>query len=623
MADISYPTYLFFEGTNYKSYEFFGANVACVDGKYHYTFRVWAPNATEVGLISDFSGWEYPVNMKKITESGIFELVYVSDYSLERKPYKFRIFTKDECFVKGDPYARFSRGGWDGASLIFAENHFAWSDTSWMQSRGEAISRKGDFLSTPMNVYELHLGSYIRHFDNKYYSYTQLAEILPTYLKKMGYTHVEFMPIQEYPFDGSWGYQVCGFFAPTSRFGDPDEFRHLIDVLHKAGIGVILDWVCAHFPNDEWGLHKFDGSHLYEYSDQEKREAKQWGTSFFDIAKPEIQSFLISNALYFLREFHIDGLRVDAVSSMLYLDNERATWSPNRMGGRENLDGIEFFKKLSSAISSEFPDVLIIAEESTSYNGITSPINNGGLGFDLKWNMGWANDFFEYTSTDPIYRVYHHKALNFPLMYAFREKYCMPISHDIVCKGKQSFIGRMFGNTEDKFLMARLSLMLMMTYPGKKLTFMGTEFAQFAEWDHDRELEWFMLSFERHRAFKDYVSALNHFYLSTPELWQIDFREDGFKWIYPDEAEKNLVAFKRISSNGSEIVIAMNFSGIDQRITIPAKGKGIYNVMFDTGNYIGSPHINIHNSCFGFYADVTLPKYCGVIMKETQNENYF
>ena len=614
MADISYPTYLFFEGTNYKSYDFLGVNMFFHNGKYHYTFRVWAPNATKVGLISDFSGWECPIIMEKITDNGIFELVYISDYSLERKPYKFRIFTNEGCFDKADPYARFSRGGWDGASLIFAENHFLWSDMQWMNRRREALSCGGDFLSTPINIYELHLGSYIRHFDDKYYSYTQMAKVLPTYLKEMGYTHVEFMPIQEYPFDGSWGYQVCGFFAPTSRFGDPDEFRHLIDALHAAGIGVILDWVCAHFPNDEWGLHKFDGSHLYEYSDPNERESTQWGTSFFDVSKPEVQSFLISNALYFLREFHIDGLRVDAVSSMLY----RSARNSSRAGDIESLEGIEFFKKLNSAVLSEFPDVLMIAEESTSYNGTTSKVKDGGLGFNLKWNMGWANDFFEYTSTDPIYRAYNHKALNFPLVYAFREKHCMPISHDTVCKGKQSFIERMFGDGEDKFLMARLSLMLMMTYPGKKLAFMGTEFAQFSEWDYDKELEWFMLSFERHRTFKDYVSSLNHFYLSTPELWQIDFREDGFKWIYPDEAEKNLVAFKRIASYGSEIVIVMNFSGIDQRITIPAKEKGIYSVMFDTGNFVDDPHINIHNSSFGFYADVTLPKYCGVIMKEKQ-----
>lgn len=616
MADVSYPTYLFFEGTNYQAYEFLGVNMVFRDGKYHYTFRVWAPNATSVGLISDFSGWENPIAMNKITNNGIFELIYVSDYSLERKPYKFRIFTPNGCFDKGDPYARFSRGGWDGASLIFLEKRFIWSDDLWLKKRREVVFSETGYLSTPINIYELHLGSYIRHFDNKYYSYTQLAEILPSYLKEMGYTHVEFMPIQEYPFDGSWGYQVCGFFAPTSRFGDPDEFRHLIDALHAAGIGVILDWVCAHFPNDEWGLHKFDGSHLYEYSDPKKREASRWRTNFFDLSKPEVQSFLISNALYFLREFHIDCLRVDAVSSMIYLDSGRDNWIPNQYGGRENLEGIDFFKKLNNAIYSEFPDVLMIAEESTSYNGITSPISEGGLGFSMKWNMGWANDFFDYASTDPIYRVYKHKALNFPLTYAFREKYCLPISHDDVSKHKQSFIERMFGIAQDKFSMARLSLMLMMTYPGKKLAFMGTEFAQIKGWDYDKELEWFMLAYESHRSFKDYTSSLNRFYISTPELWQKDFSEEGFKWIHPDEADKNIVTFKRISSSGSEIVVAMNFSGIDQSIDIPAKGNGAYEVMFNTGNFPGSSHINIHNTRFGFYANVTLPKYCGVIMKE-------
>lgn len=621
MVDSSYPAYLFFEGTNYNSYEYLGASLDLVDDRYHYIFRVWAPNAIRVGLISDFSGWEVPVFMNRVTENGIFELTYVSDYSLERKPYKFRIFTDNDVFDKADPYARFSRGGWDGASLIFAEKHFVWSDNDWMNRRREVMLGNG-YLSTPINIYELHIGSYIRHFDNKYYSYTQLAKILPSYLKGMGYTHVEFLPLQEYPFDGSFGYQVCGFYAPTSRFGDPDDFRHLIDALHSAGIGVILDWVCAHFPNDLWGLSKFDGSHLYEYSNRKKREASQWGTSFFDLSKPEVRSFLISNALYFIREFHIDGLRVDAVSPMIYLDSGRDSWNPNLYGGRENLEGIDFFKQFNRAISSEFPDVMIIAEESTSYNGITAPISEGGLGFSLKWNMGWSNDFLEYVSTDPLYRKYKHKALTFPLMYAFNEKYCMPISHDTVSFGKSSFIEKMFGNIEDKLKMARLSLMLMMTYPGKKLTFMGTEIAQFREWDYDREIDWYILEHENHRNFKYYTSALNHFYLSTPELWQIDFSEDGFKWIYPDEHDKNVIVFKRISSCGSEIIIAMNFSGIDQQVAIPARGHGVYDVMFDTGNFVGCPHIDIYNSADRYYANVTLPKFSGIIIKQ-RNENYF
>ena len=621
MTDISYPTYLFFEGTNHHSYEYLGVNLEFVNGQYKYTFRVWAPNAIRIGLISDFSGWETPIFMTKVTDNGIFELIYISDVSLERQPYKFRIFTKEGVFDKGDPYARFSRGRWDGASLIFAEHNFVWSDQNWMSHRRKLIDDE-ESLSIPINIYEMHLGSYLRHFDNHYYSYVQLAKVLPKYLKKMGYTHVEFLPLQEYPYDGSWGYQACGFYAPTSRYGDPDEFRHLIDALHNEGIGVILDWVCAHFPKDTWGLNKFDGTYLYEYSDEQKREADIWGTSFFDLSKPGVQSFLLSNALYFLREFHIDGLRVDAVSPMLYIDCQRSSLHQNSDTLQKNIDGVEFFKKLNGIISSEFPDVIVVAEESTSYCGITASLHNGGLGFSLKWNMGWAHDFFDYVSTDPIYRKYKHKALNFPLVYAFNEKYCLPISHDTISFGKSSFISKMFGSTEDKFLMARLSLMLMMTYPGKKLTFMGTEFAQFKEWDYDKELEWFMLEHPDHKIFNEYVAALNHFYLSTPELWQIDFKEAGFNWIYPNEMDKNLVAFKRISSSGSEIVIAMNFSGVDHKIAIPAKGDGIYNVIFDTGNFAGCPHINIQKSDVGYYADVTLPKFGGLIMRQNAKK-YF
>ena len=615
MADISFPSYLFHEGTNYRSYEYLGVNLNISNGQYVYTFRVWAPNALSVGLISDFSGWEHPIFMTKVTSNGVFELIYTSDHSLERCPYKYRIYTSNGVFDKGDPYAAFSRGSWDGASLIFTENHFVWSDEIWMAERHRKLYTGGDYLSAPINIYEMHLGSFVRHFDNKYYSYTQLAEILPPYLKEMGYTHVEFLPIQEFPYDGSWGYQVCGFFSPTSRFGDPDEFRHLINALHSAGIGVILDWVCAHFSKDNWGLSQFDGTFLYEYTDEEKREAVHWGTSFFDLTKPEVQSFLISNALYFLREFHIDGLRMDAVSSLLYLDCGRAG-AKNIYGANENLEGAEFFKKLNSAISKEFPDAIIIAEESTPYSGTTSPIFDGGLGFDMKWNMGWAHDFFDYVSTDPIFRASKHRALNFPLVYAFDERHCMPISHDDVSFGKSSFIGKMFGSYEDKFDMARLSLMLMMTYPGKKLLFMGTEFAQLNEWNYDHELDWFLLGRQNHKSFKEYTAALNHFYLSTPELWQLDFSPNGFEWIYPDEADKNIVAFKRKASTGNEIIVILNFSGIEQEVAIPIYSNGNYQVIFDTGN-TGGENIYYFNSDNRNFASIRLAKYSGVIIKLT------
>ena len=608
MADISYPSYLFSEGTNYCAYEFLGVSLDISDGEFIYTFRVWAPNALQVGLISDFSGWEHPLFMTKVTSDGIFELVYRSKYSLERKPYKYRVFTEKGIFDKGDPYAAFSRGGCDGASLIFAEKHYQWSDSEWMRGRQSKLFGDGEYLSVPINIYELHLGSFIRHFDNRYYSYTELADFLPSYLKEMGYTHVEFLPIQEYPFDGSWGYQVCGFFAPSSRFGDPDEFRHLVDALHSAGIGVILDWVCAHFPADSWGISQFDGSYLYEYSDPERRKALYWDTSLFDVSRPEVRSFLISNALYLLREFHVDGLRVDATSSILYLK-----------GGEVNPYGISFFKQLNLAITSEFPDVMVIAEESADYRGLTAPISEGGLGFTMKWNMGWSHDFLDYVAEDPMYRKYKHNALTFPLVYAFNERYCMTISHDDVSRGKKSFVDKMYGNYEDKLAMARLSLMLMMTYPGKKLLFMGAEFAQFKEWDYDCELEWFMLDFPKHKEFRDYVSALNHFYLRTPELWQKDFTKDGFSWIYGDKNEQNLIVYKRISRYGGEITVILNFSGIDQAVTVPANSSGNYEVIFDTGNLVGGKYINISHSDNDYYANIHLAKYSGIIIKK----NYF
>ncbi len=603
MVDNSFPAYLFHQGTNYYSYEYLGVNSIYRNRHYEYTFRVWAPNANKVGLISDFSGWETPLFLERNNFEDVFEITYTSEYQLEKMPYKYRIYKGNRYFDKGDPYARFSRGGSDGASLIFTTNNFAWNDYEWLTRRKELISFSKDSLPFPINIYEMHLGSFVRHFDNRYYSYLELANILPKYLKRNGYTHVEFMPIQEYPYDGSWGYQVCGFYSTTSKFGDPNEFKYLIDTLHSHGIGVILDWVCAHFPKDSWGLYNFDGENLYGTNDNDI-SCNNWGTSFFDFSRPEIQSFLISNALYFLREFHFDGLRVDAVSSIIYLDND----------GTENKSGIDFLRKLNSAISHEFPDVLTFAEESTNYGKTTLPIENGGLGFTMKWNMGWSNDFCDYISTDPIFRKYKHKALSFPIHYAFKEKYCMPISHDDVAYPSGSFIEKMHGSIEDKFLLARLSLLLMMTYPGKKLMFMGTEFAQFREWTYENELEWFMLQFPNHKDFNAYVSALNHFYLSTRELWEIDFYQNGFKWIYSDEAEKNIVAFKRIANNGSEIIIALNFSGVEQTINIPNSNSRYYNVIFTTSNSLDSSNICISNTNSG--VDIKLPRLSGVVIKE-------
>lgn len=624
MSNTDIGSYLFHQGTNYRAYEFLGCSLLMKDGKYEYTFRTWAPNAKSVGLVSDFTGWTYAVPFSRVTDKGVWELKYLSDCSLELRPYKFRIESNKGYQDKGDPYARFSRGGSDGASLIFTDTSFKWEDKRWMSHRKKAISSDGKYyISSPINIYEMHMGSWMRHEeDNRYYSYSELADILPSYLKKMGYTHVEFLPLQEHPFDGSWGYQVCAFYAPTSRFGTPNEFRHLINSLHKAGIGVIMDWVPAHFPKDAWGLYEFDGSPLYEYQGKDRMESRSWGTRFFDLGREEIQSFLVSNALYFFREFHIDGLRVDAVASMIYLDYDRmpGEWHPNHLGTNENLEATAFLRKLNTAIYSEFPDALMIAEESTSFAGITKPVSMGGIGFNMKWNMGWANDFYRYVQTDPIYRKYHHTALNFPLMYAFTEQYCMPISHDEVVHGKLSFVNKMFGCNADKFKQARTSLMLMMTYPGKKMLFMGTEYAQFREWDYDNSLEWFMLDYPDHMHFREYVASLNAFYLDHSELWEIDFVEDGWKWLLPDEADKNLVAFKRINKKGKELIVVLNFSGSTQQATLPCK-KGIrLESVFDTGDL--SPEqrsVKILKSGDEYRAEVVVPPFSGVIFKQVNS----
>lgn len=626
MSATELASYLFHQGTNFRAYEYLGCSLLMQDGKYEYTFRTWAPNAISVGLVSDFSGWDTAVPFLRITENGIWELKYLSDHSLELMPYKFRIQSRSGTHDKGDPYARYSRGGSDGASLIFTSKDFKWEDKRWLSHRKKTVAyENGYYMSAPVNIYEMHVGSFMRHpEDNSYYSYSELAEILPSYLKKMGYTHVEFLPLQEYPFDGSWGYQVCGFYAPTSRFGNPDQLRLLINNLHKAGIGVIMDWVPAHFVKDEWGLYEFDGSPLYEYQGKDRMESRSWGTRFFDLGREEIQSFLISNALYFFREFHIDGLRVDAVASMIYLDYDRepGEWHPNHLGTNENLEATAFFRKLNSAIFGEYPDVLMIAEESTSFGGITHPVSEGGMGFNMKWNMGWANDFYAYVKTDPLFRKYHHKALNFPLMYAFREKYCMPISHDEVVHGKLSFVNKMHGSYEDKFWQARASLLLMMTYPGKKMLFMGTEYAQFREWDFDNSLEWFMLDYPKHKSFRDYVGALNAFYLANSELWDIDFNEEGFKWILADEADKNLVAYRRLNRKGKYLSVFINFSGGEQTVVVPTD-KGVrLEAVFDTGNLAPERKIvPIEKKGKEYYASVTLPPFSGVVFKRIITNN--
>ena len=613
-------SYFFHQGTNFYAYEYLGCNVKKTRNKLIYTFRTWAPGADSVSLVADFFGWDSPREMKKVTEKGVWEFIYTSDSDLNRTKYKFFIKNGDRTFLKGDPYAKFSTGGADGASIIY-NSEYRWNDLNWLKYRKKALTKNREsYLAVPINIYEVHLGSFLRSKeDNSYLSYNEIADVLIPYVKYMGYTHVEFLPISEYPFDGSWGYQVGAYYAPTSRFGEPDGFKNLIDRLHQSGIGVIIDWVPAHFPKDAWGLYEYDGAPLYEYQGLDRQESETWGTRFFDLGREEIQSFLISNALYYFREYHIDGLRVDAVSSMLYLDYDRVSgeWIPNKYGGCENLEAISFLQKLNTAVLNEYDDVLMIAEESGTYIGVTGRVEDGGLGFNLKWNMGWANDFYDYMMTDPYFRRFKHKALNFPIMYAFSENYVLPISHDEVVHGKLSLINKMHGKYEDKFIQMRVALLLMMSYPGKKMLFMGTEFAQFREWDYENSLEWFMLDYPIHRTMREYVAALNRFYLERSELWELDFDSSGFSWLLADEVQKNVVAYKRYDSKGNSLIFAINFSGIEQSFKIITSKSKFLKCVFNTCENDSVPSkIQIKHE-FGYYfADITLPRFSGAVFVE-------
>lgn len=607
--EIDCAPYFFHQGTNFESYKYLGCNFEKKNGKYIYYFRVWAPNADSVHLVSDFSGWEAPLKLTKITDKGVWECKYINDVSLSGNKYKFLIWKNGKSFYKADPYATFSCGGADGASIIYEEK-YQWSDSAWLYRRKKNAEKAGGgYLSLPLNIYELHFGSFMRREDNSYFTYREMADYLAPYLKYMGYTHVEFLPLTEYPYDGSWGYQVCGFFCPTSRFGTPDDFRYLIDVLHRNGIGVIMDWVVAHFPKDSWGLYEFDGEPLYEYQGCDRKESEMWGTRFFDLGREEVQSFLISSAFWFFKNYHVDGLRVDAVASMLYLDYDKkpGEWIPNSDGGRESLEAIAFFKKLNEAVFREFPDVLMIAEESGSFPGVTKPTKDGGLGFNLKWNMGFANDLYDYLATDPYFRKHKHKALNFPIMYAFNENYLLPISHDEVVHGKKSLINKIFGSYEDKFRQMRSVLLFIMTFPGKKLLFMGTEFAQFREWDYENSLEWFMLDYPSHREIREYTRALNQFYLEHTELWELDFSPCGFEWILADGEEINTVAYKRIDRKGNYLAVIINFSGARQSVYVDFDAETV----FATGE--GTEIRKTEDK----RTEVSVGAFCGVIIKES------
>ena len=538
---------------------------------------------------------------------------------------------------KSDPYAFESQTLEKTASIVAKPSDFAWNDSAWLKHRKSIFAGGRHFYSAPMNIYEMHLGSWrtrdgADNSDGKHYlNYREIADLLVPYVKHLGYTHIELMPIAEYPFDGSWGYQVCGYYAPTSRFGTPDDFRYFVNTLHAAGVGVILDWVPAHFPKDEHGLFEFDGHPLYEYTGKDRMEHKGWGTRCFDVGRPEVQSFLISNALYWLREFHLDGLRIDAVASMLYLDYDRkpGEWIPNAYGENKNLEAIAFFRKLNTAIFGEFGDVLMIAEESTAWPMVTGPVDKGGLGFNFKWNMGWSNDMFDYVSRDPLFRRYDHEKLTFPLMYAFSENYILPVSHDEVVHGKKSLLDKMFGEYEDKFACMRAFLVYMITLPGKKMTFMGTEFAPFREWDYQNQLEWFMLDYPMHAKMFEFTSALNNFYLQTPALWQIDDGWDGFEWIDADLRDMNTITYRRKSSDGASGSVIINFSPVaHERFRLKVPENGTYRIAFSSDDECYGGKNSLEKRSFkarrdengGYYIDVDIPAYGGLIIYDAKKK---
>ena len=579
-ANDEFAAYLFHQGTNFCAYDYLGAHQKEEGGGF--VFRVWAPNAEAVFVVGSFNNWDNSMPMTRITDKGVWEYFDSEARAKEGDLYKFKIYSCGRELYKADPYARYCEKPPETASVLY-ESRYKWRDAGWQRYRKRFAE---DFFSKPINIYELHLGSWRKKGkeEEDYLSYMEIAEELSVYVKQMGYTHIELMPVSEHPFGGSWGYQVCGYYAPSARYGTPDDFRAFVDKMHEAGIGVIVDWVPAHFPKDAHGLYEFDGRPLYEYQGADRIEHEGWGTRRFDVGREEVQSFLISNALWWLSSFHIDGLRVDAVASMLYLDYDKrpGEWVPNVYGDNKCLEAMAFFKKLNGAIKQLYPDTLMIAEESTAFSNVTG-FENDGLGFDMKWNMGWMNDALEYAQLDPIYRKYHHNKMTFSLTYAFSERYVLPISHDEVVHGKLSFLDRMPGSYEDKFAGARVFAAYMMTHPGKKLTFMGSEIGQFREWDYKGEIEWFLLDYEMHSKIQKYYSDLNHFYLKNAPLWKLDSSWDGFEWINADDGENSVLSFIRRDGDGNELIVLLNFTPVRRdAYLIGVNNGGIYKEVFNS-----------------------------------------
>ncbi len=584
--------YYFHQGTTTRAFDYLGAHRV---GD-RFVFRVWAPNADYVSVVGDFCDWRTDaLPMQRITEGGVWELWQDGARVFEGQKYKYFIRNGYRELYKADPYGYRMETPPDTASVICDIDGYEWRDASWLRYRKKRFTREAA-QRQPINIYELHAGSWKRHGDGSYYTYSELAGELVNYVKQMGYTHVELMPLAEYPFDGSWGYQVVGYYAATSRYGSPKDLMAFVDTMHEAGIGVILDWVPAHFPKDAHGLYEFDGQPLYEYQGPDRMEHPTWGTRCFDVGRQEVQSFLVSNAYFWAEKYHIDGLRVDAVASMLYLDYDRKPheWVPNVYGNNKNLEAVAFFQKLNGCMARDLPDVMTIAEESTAWANLTH-FENGGLGFTLKWNMGWMNDTLAYMEEDPLWRKYHHNKLTFSITYAFAEKYVLPISHDEVVHGKKSLLDRNPGDYKQKFAGDRAFMTYMMTHPGKKLTFMGCEIGQFREWDFAAEIEWFLLDYDAHAEMQLFSAELNHLYLEHPALWQRDADWEGFRWIDADNAEQSVYSYRRIDEKGRELIILLNLLPVgydDFLLAVPE--NGVYEEIFNTdrARYGGEGRVN-------------------------------
>ncbi|HEY5753180.1 MAG TPA: 1,4-alpha-glucan branching protein GlgB [Chthoniobacterales bacterium] len=574
-------THLFAEGNHYEIYKKLGAHIREVGGYWGVTFAVWAPNASRVSVVGEFNGWDGRVYPMRKIESGIWE-IFIPGLG-EGVHYKFEVRSAyGHLQLKSDPFAFYGQHGRETASMVFDINRFTWSDDEWMEKR-----KSVEWQKRPVSIYEVHLGSWQRVVEegNRFLSYIEAADRLIEYVVEMGFTHIEFLPLAEHPFDGSWGYQVTGYYAITSRFGNPDEFRHFVNRAHQRGIGIIMDWVPGHFPKDAFGLARFDGTGLYEHEDPRQGEHRDWGTLIFNYGRNEVRNFLIGNALFLLDEYHIDGLRVDAVASMLYLDYSRkeGEWVPNAYGGRENLEAIYFMKRFNEVCYEKFPGIMTMAEESTSWPGVSRPTYLGGLGFGFKWNMGWMHDFLVYMSKEPVHRRYHQGQVTFSLLYAFHEHFVLVLSHDEVVHGKGSLIAKMPGDDWQKFANLRMFFGWMWAHPGKKLLFQGGEFGQWAEWNHGQSLDWHLCGAPLHAGLKNLVQHLNHLYKEEPAFYELDDTWEGFDWIDFHDADNSVVAFLRRDKSGGIIIFVVNATPVPRfSYRVGAPFAGFYREVLNT-----------------------------------------